>query len=424
MIRPGRPSSTRNEGVRHRRPVTVLSAEIHVSHRVSARPRRLQPVRKAAFILGVLGLAALPMAPLATAAGGLTVTTPFPAVVAEPGSTASFALTITVPNAMRVDLRASGVPDGWTARFRGGGLTIDGAFVEPKTPQAVTLDVEIPDGIGASSNNITVTASGGGLTDVLPLTIRVADAAAGDVTLSVESPELSGPSGTTFTYSITINNDTAAEIPFTPTAEGPAGWTVTAKPGGAAQATSTTVAPGGTGTMTVTATPPNDVTAGTYPLKATASGGGKTASIDLAVTITGTFALTLSTPDQVLSTTANAGTLKEFQLTVVNSGTAPVTNLVMQSNAPTNWKVEFVPANVPTIAAGQSQAITAQITPSGDAIAGDYEMTLTAKATEASDNVTIRVRVETPQFWWIVGVALIVAVFAGLYWVFRTYGRR
>ena len=40
------------------------------------------------------------------------------------------------------------------------------------------------------------------------------------------------------------------------------------------------------------------------------------------------------------------------------------------------------------------------------------------------DDTTIRVRVETPQFWWIVGVVLIVAVFAGLYWVFRTYGRR
>jgi uncharacterized membrane protein len=68
--------------------------------------------------------------------------------------------------------------------------------------------------------------------------------------------------------------------------------------------------------------------------------------------------------------------------------------------------------------------VTAQITPTGDAIAGDYDVTMTATGTETNDNVTIRVRVETPQFWWIVGVVLIVAVFAGLYWVFRTYGRR
>ena len=51
-------------------------------------------------------------------------------------------------------------------------------------------------------------------------------------------------------------------------------------------------------------------------------------------------------------------------------------------------------------------------------------MTLTATGAESTDDVQVRVRVETPQLWWIVGVGLIVAVFAGLYWVFRTYGRR
>jgi uncharacterized membrane protein len=64
------------------------------------------------------------------------------------------------------------------------------------------------------------------------------------------------------------------------------------------------------------------------------------------------------------------------------------------------------------------------MTPSGDAIAGDYNVAVKAAGEEADDSVTIRVRVETPQLWWIVGVVLIVATFAGLYWVFRTYGRR
>lgn len=49
---------------------------------------------------------------------------------------------------------------------------------------------------------------------------------------------------------------------------------------------------------------------------------------------------------------------------------------------------------------------------------------MTAKGAEATNEVTIRVRVETPQIWWIAGIVLIIAVFAGLYWVFRTYGRR
>ena len=260
-----------------------------MSDRVSGRPSRLRPAAGAALILGLLGIVAGPLASLATAAGGLTVTTPFPAVVAEPGSTASFALTVNVPSAMRVDLKAAGVPDGWTARFRGGGLTVDGVYVDPKSPPSLTLDVEIPDSAAASSNTITVTATGGGLTDALPLSIRVADAAAGNVTLTTDLPGQRGPAGTTFTYTVTIHNDTAAEIAFTMDAAGPPGWTVSAKPAGQAQATSTTVQPSSTGTMTVTATPPSDVTAGDYPLQATVTGGGKTASIDLAVTITGTY---------------------------------------------------------------------------------------------------------------------------------------
>ncbi len=397
---------------------------MHVSDRVSGRPSRLRPATGAALLLGLLGVIAGPLAPLASAAGGLSVTTPFPAVVAEAGSTASFALTVDVPSAMRVDLKTAGVPSGWTARFRGGGLTVDSVYVTPKSPPSLTLDVEIPDGATASSNTITVTATGGGLTDVLPLSVRVGDAAAGTVTLTTDSPGQRGPSGTTFTFNVTIHNDTAAEIPFTTDAQGPAGWTVSAKPEGSAQATSVTVKPGSTGSMTVTATPPDDVTAGDYPLQASVSGSGKTASIDLGVTITGTYKLTLSTPDQVLSTSANAGSTTDLQMTVTNDGTAPATNLTMSASAPTNWKVEFDPATVPSIDAGATQNVTAHITPTSDAIAGDYEMTVTAKATEASDDVSIRVRVETPQFWWIVGVVLIIAVFAGLYWVFRTYGRR
>ncbi len=423
MIRPAA-NGSRDRTREPRRPVTVHNAEMHVSDHVPDRSRRSRTAARAAVLLGLLAIVALPLAPLAAAAGGLSVTTPFPAVVAEPGSTATFALTVDVPSAMRVDLKTAGVPSGWTARFRGGGLTVDGVYVDPKNPPDLTLDVEIPDAATASSNTITITATGGGLTAVLPLSIRVADAAAGNVTLSTDSPGQRGPADTTFTFNVTIHNDTAAEIAFTMDATGPAGWTVTAKPSGQAQATSVSVKPSSTGEMAVTATPASDVTAGDFPLQASVNGGGKTASIDLGVTITGTYTLSLSTPDQVLSTSANAGSVKDFQLTVTNEGTAPLTNVAMSASAPTSWKVEFDPATIPSVDAGATQNVTAHITPTSDAIAGDYEMTVTAKATEASDDTTIRVRVETPQFWWIVGVVLIVAVFAGLYWVFRTYGRR
>ena len=38
------------------------------------------------------------------------------------------------------------------------------------------------------------------------------------------------------------------------------------------------------------------------------------------MTVTGTYTLVVSTPDRVLSTKANAGSAKTFQVTVTNSG--------------------------------------------------------------------------------------------------------
>jgi uncharacterized membrane protein len=64
------------------------------------------------------------------------------------------------------------------------------------------------------------------------------------------------------------------------------------------------------------------------------------------------------------------------------------------------------------------------MTPSGDAIAGDYVVSFTATNDQANASQDIRVTVETSLLWGLVGVVLIVAVLGGLYWVFRTYGRR
>jgi uncharacterized repeat protein (TIGR01451 family) len=402
----------------------VVNAEMRMSDGVPGRSSRSRLAGRVALLLGFLVLAAGPAVPLVSAADTLTVTTPFPAVVAEPGTTATFKLAVGVTTAGRVDLTTTGVPSGWTVRFLGGGLVVDGAYVDPKVATDLSLSVEVPQGTAAGTTTITVQASSGSLTATLPLSLRVADAAAGSVTLTSDFPELRGPSSSAFTFNITVHNDTAAEATFSMDATGPAGWTVTAKPAGQAQATSATVAAGSTGGITVSATPPADVAAGTFPVQVSVTGGGKTATTPLQVVITGVYTMTVSTPDQVLSTTANAGSEKSFQLTFTNTGTAPITNVKPSASAPTSWKVTFDPPTIASLDPKTPVTVTALITPTSDAIAGDYVVTMTATGAEANGSTDIRVRVETPQFWWIVGVVLIAGTFAGLYWVFRTYGRR
>ena len=66
------------------------------------------------------------------------------------------------------------------------------------------------------------------------------------------------------------------------------------------------------------------------------------------------------------------------------------------------------------------------ITPANGAIAGDYIVTLSARADQVTAPQTIQLRttVETSSIWGIVGIALIVLVLIGLFLVFRRYGRR
>jgi len=396
-----------------------------MSDRVSGRQSLRRLAARTALVLGVVGLVAGPAAPFVGAADSLTLTTPYPAIVGEPGSTATFKLALHAAVDSTVSLTADGVPTGWTVRFQGSGTAVDSVFVPATgTPPDVSLNVEIPAEATAGPTTITVHANGGDQKANLAVIVRVESAAAGSVSLTSDFASLQGSSSSTFNFSLTLKNGTPTESTFSIAAQSPDGWTVTAKPAGQTQATSLTVSAGGSGSVAVVATPAQDATAGDFPIKVTVSGGGKTAVADLNVTITGSYSLSVSTPDTVLSTTANAGTEKDLPITITNGGTAPVTAIAPTVNAPTNWKVTFDPATVDSLDAGKTQPVTAKIIPSADAIAGDYNVIITAAGKEASANVTIRVRVETPQFWWIAGVVLLGATFAGLYWVFRTYGRR
>lgn len=392
--------------------------------RAAGRPTRSGILTRGAVAAVLLVAAAGPGAPGALAVPGLELSTPFPAVVVEPGGTASFDLRIDVTQARRVDLAVDGVPQGWEARFRGGGLVIDGVFVEPDEEPDLTLNITVPDDATAGDQSVTVTATSGSLTETLRLDLRVQVAAAGAVVLESDFPELRGPSDATYTFNLDLRNETPGEITFALAASGPQGWNVTAVPAGQSQATSTTVAGGGSGRVTVTVTPASDVAAETYPIVVQAVGGGKTAEAELRVVITGTYRMNVTTADDVLSATANAGSPTTISFVIQNTGTAPLAGVTLAPTTPRNWTLTFDPETVGEIAPGATATVTGTVTPANAAIAGDYEVSVRASTEETSDTVAIRVRVETPQFWWIVGVGLILLTFGALYWVFRTYGRR
>ncbi len=178
-------------------------------------------------------------------------------------------------------------------------------------------------------------------------------------------------------------------------------------------------------TVSVSAKPPTDVTPGTYPINVRATVGDRTIDAQLSVEVTGTNALTLTTPDQRLSNSGSAGAAITQQLVIQNDGTQPLTQVILSATAPTDWKVTFDPSDtVASIAAKQSATVTATIVPSNDAIAGDYVVTFQARNADANGSVDIRMTIETSPLFGFVGLALIALVLFGLWWVFQRYGRR
>ncbi len=161
-----------------------------------------------------------------------------------------------------------------------------------------------------------------------------------------------------------------------------------------------------------------------YPIKVLASAPGQRAEADLAVEITGTFDLLLTTPDQRLNAEAVAGRATTLNLLVANEGSAPLMGVDLTATPPSGWDVTFDPEVIEQIAPGQTADVTATITPAGEALAGDYRITMRASVPEANDQIEIRTTVNTSALWGFVGVGIIAVAFAGLAAVFRRFGRR
>jgi uncharacterized membrane protein len=109
---------------------------------------------------------------------------------------------------------------------------------------------------------------------------------------------------------------------------------------------------------------------------------------------------------------------------VRNDGTAPLSGVTFSSSPPTGWTVTFKPEGVQQIAPGQQARVQATIAPSGDAVAGDYMVTITATVQETSASADFRTTVKTSSLLGLVGIVLIVAAVGVLIYVFYRYGRR
>lgn len=387
-------------------------------------PTRSRVIRR--WLASATG-ALLVLVPLAAPVGAveiLSVTTPYPAVVAAPGSKVSFDISVDTASPGRVNLALSGAPSGWTATLRGGGFVVDAVETTSGDPAEVRLDVQVPADATDATTTITIHATSSGSQADLPVSIRVDAEAAGEVTLTTDFPILQGASTTTFTFNLTLTNGSAEDLTYAVNAVGPEGWQTEATLTGQAQAANAIVNAGGTSNISVKVTPPEAAAAADYQVAVQATAGSQTIPLDLTVKITGSYELSLTTEGGLLSGHGSAGSPTEQKFTVENTGTVDLANVALTASPPTGWTVTFDQDTIAAIKAGAKQDVTATITPSGDAIAGDYSIAFRASNQQANDSAEFRWTVETSPLWFLVGIGLIAAVAVGLWWVFQRYGRR
>ena len=390
----------------------------------------------AALLLG------LTLAPVALAQGPLELTTPYPAVTADPGTTAKFQIVILTDAPERVDLTVPTIPAGWSVRLRGGGATVSAVNTAPQPVASgsstvqnegvVSAEVTVPADATAGTNQVIIQGkTPAGVTSTLTLDITTAAQAAGDVTMTSDFPNLKGSSTTSFKYNLTLTNSTNEQLTFSFDSTAPAGWAVAAIPQGETQATTATVDAGSTAAVSVSVNAPADATAGTYDVTVTANGGPAPVVTALTVEITGSYTLTLQTSDQRLNANATAGGTSTLNLLVTNTGSAPLTNVKLTSTPPTSWKVTFDQPTIASIPAGSGAdaqvPVVVTIQPPANAVAGDYQLTIRATSADyssATGSVSVRTTVDTSPVGLLIGIGILIVVAVGLFFVFQRYGRR
>lgn len=364
----------------------------------------------------------------ASGIGGLQLITPYPAVSVDAGKSVTLNIEVRTPSRQRVALSIIEVPPSWTATLKGGGFVVNGVFGDSggefHIPPALQLDVRVPPEAAKGDYRVVLKGTSAAGTDVLPIDVKVADVGEGAVTLVPEFPSLRGTAESPFTVKLTLTNNTPEPANFELVATGPEGWVVTARPTGQQQAATTKVEGGANTTVDLSADAPDNAVAGKYQVKAQATSGAKTAETTIDVEVTGNVKLELTTPDQRLNTKAVAGKTSDFILEVKNDGTSAVADVKVTSTPPSGWKITFSTATIKKIEPKKSARVTAKITPSGDAVAGDYVLSFNAAAQGATDDVEIRATVAASRLWLFIGFLVIAGAVYVLMRVFRQYGRR
>ena len=361
-----------------------------------------------------------------TTSSGITMSTDFPAIDIEAGDSISFDIDFSnAGSGELVQLSTSELPDGFEGYFQGDGSSVSAAYIKTgESSSFITYIISVPETAEDGTYEITLYADGETESASMTLYLTVSELDLGASTFETDYVDQEGSSGDSFSYDTTLTNNSLSEQTFDLTAEAPDGWYVTfTASDGSTRVTSVTVDGLSSTTVTIDVTTPETAEAGTYTIPITVVSESEVMSMELTVTVTGSYDISLTTQDSTVSFDVKTNKETSVVLEVSNNGNMDLTDVNLTADVPTDWTVEFSESTIETLSAGETVQVTAYVTPADTAISGDYVISMTAAAEETSYTVSFRVTAETQTVWGVVGVLIIIAILAALAYVFKKFGR-
>jgi uncharacterized membrane protein len=330
-----------------------------------------------------------------------------------------------------INLSFPSVPKGWKASLKTYSFEVTGIHLQSDSSKSLTLKAE-PDkdvGPGTYVFEIKAQTQDGALTSTGKVTVTVKPKAemakSEDLVLTTSYPVLKGPTDTKFEFSVEVKNNTDKDGIFNLNAQAPENWDVNFKPAYEDKFfSSLRIKAGQSQTMAVAVNPYALAEPGEYPIKINVSSDIAKAEAELHVILTGTYKLDAATSNGLLSLNAVRGEPANLSFFVKNSGSASQNNIHFLSFKPENWKVEFKPESIDTLAPGALKQIELTVTPSEQALVGDYSVAVRIEGEKVNKNLELRTTVKASTAWGWLGIGIIVLVVAGLVVLFIGMGRR
>lgn len=355
------------------------------------------------------------------AAGPLELYTPYTAIDAAPGESVNYSIELfnTTEETINTTISFQNTVNAWTYELTAGGRAVKQLAVRPDSSQSMNLRLDVPLEIDRGEYNFTVAAGDARL----PLKIFIAEKGTFTSKLEMEQANIEGHADSSFKFSATLHNQTAEAQTYALAAAPESGWEVRFSSGGSG-VTSVTVEPNTTQSLSIEVLPPDQVAAGTYEIPIMAANNNTKAEATLETVITGTYGIGLTTADERLNATVKSGGTRSLQLNVTNTGTAKLEDISLNAQTPTDWEVTFEPKTIRSLEPGKTASVQAVIRSAEESLPGDYALNLQAQSAQKTADAAIRVAVKSSSLWGYIGIIIILAVAAGVYWLFRKYGRR